>query len=122
MPLPPPVGNGHLMVSAFVKGKGTVSFIFETGADGTAVYQWFAAQQGLMPGKPISVEGMTGAAMMATYRRNSLTIDDRTIRDLDVTGRPDRKDAEIEAGVSGNDPAGRRCCDLRLSVPFGRSA
>lgn len=98
-----PAGNGHFVVPAFVNAKGTVPFILDTGADVTAVYQWFARQQGLKPGKPISLEGMTGAAMMPTYQLDSITVDGRTIRDLDVTGLPDRKDAEIAAGVTGND-------------------
>lgn len=98
-----PAGNGHLVVPAFVNGKGTVPFILDTGADGTYVYEWFARQQGLQAGTPISVEGMTGAAMMPAYRLDSITVDGRTIRDVDVTGLPDRKDAEIAAGVTGND-------------------
>lgn len=74
-----PAGNGHLVVPAFVNGKGTVPFILDTGADGSHVYEWFAKQQGLKPGAPISVEGMTGAAMMPTYRLDSITVDGRTI-------------------------------------------
>ena len=98
-----PAGNGHLLVPAFVNGKGTVPFILDTGADGSHVYEWFARQQGLKSGTPIRVEGMTGAAMMPTYRLDSIAVDGRTIRDVDVTGLPDRKDAEIAAGVTGND-------------------
>ncbi len=98
-----PAGNGHLVVPAFVNGKGTVPFILDTGADGSHVYEWFARQQGLKSGTPIRVEGMTGAAMMPTYRLDSIAVDGRTIRDVDVTGLPDRKDAEIAAGVTGND-------------------
>ncbi|MBN8809406.1 MAG: aspartyl protease family protein [Sphingomonas sp.] len=98
-----PAGNGHLVVPAFVNGKGTVPFVLDTGADGSHVYEWFARQQGLKPGTPINVEGMTGAAMMPTYRLDSITVDGRTIRNVDVTGLPDRKDAEITAGVTGND-------------------
>lgn len=98
-----PAGNGHLVVPAFVNGKGTVPFILDTGADGSHVYEWFAKQQGLKPGAPISVEGMTGAAMMPTYRLDSITVDGRTISGVAVTGLPDRKDAEIAAGITGND-------------------
>lgn len=98
-----PAGNGHLVVPAFVNGKGTVPFILDTGADGTHVYEWFARQQALKAGTPIRVVGMTGAATMPTYRLDSIAVDGRTIRDVDVTGLPDRKDAEIAAGVTGND-------------------
>ncbi|MET0550303.1 MAG: retroviral-like aspartic protease family protein [Xanthomonas sp.] len=98
-----PAGNGHLVVPAFVNGKGTVPFILDTGADGTHVYAWFAKQQQLTPGPPTSVEGMTGAAMMPTYRLDSLTVDGRTMRNVEATGLPDRKDAEVAAGVTGND-------------------
>ncbi len=78
-------------------------FVLDTGADGSHVYEWFARQQGLKPGVPISVEGMTGAAMMSTYRLDSITVDGRTIRAVAITGLPDRKDAEIVSGVTGND-------------------
>ncbi|WP_288456658.1 retroviral-like aspartic protease family protein [uncultured Sphingomonas sp.] len=98
-----PAGNGHLVVPAFVNGKGTVPFILDTGADGTHVYEWFARQQALKAVTPIRVVGMTGAATMPTYRLDSIAVDGRTIRDVDVTGLPDRKDAEIAAGVTGND-------------------
>ncbi|RZF61127.1 hypothetical protein EWE75_19165 [Sphingomonas populi] len=98
-----PAGNGHLVVPAFVNGKGTVPFILDTGADDSGVYDWFAKQQRLPAGTAISVTGMTGAAMMATYHLNSITVDGRTIRNVEVTGLPDRKDAAITAGVTGND-------------------
>lgn len=98
-----PAGNGHLVVPAFVNGKGTVPFILDTGADGSHVYEWFARQQSLKPGVPTSVEGMTGASMMPTYRLHSLSVDGRTIRNVEATGLPDRKDAEIAAGITGND-------------------
>ncbi len=98
-----PAGNGHLVVPAFVNGKGTVPFILDTGADESLIYDWFARQQGLQPGKATSVEGMTGATMMPTYQLDSISVDGRTIRNLKVSGLPDRKDAEIAAGVAGND-------------------
>ena len=98
-----PAGNGHLVVPAFVNGKGTVPFILDTGADESSVYDWFAKQQRLPAGAAISVTGMTGAAMMATYRLDSISVDGRTIRNVEVTGLPDRKDTAITAGVTGND-------------------
>lgn len=98
-----PAGNGHLVVPAFVNGKGTVPFILDTGADNSSVYDWFAKQQNLTGGAAISVTGMTGAAMMATYRLDSISVDGRTIRNVEVTGLPNRKDAAVTAGVTGND-------------------
>lgn len=98
-----PAGNGHLVVPAFVNGKGTVAFVLDTGSDGSYIYQWFAKQQGLRSTSAVSVEGMTGAVMMPTYRLDSIAVDGRTIRDVEVSGLPDRQDAEIVAGVTGND-------------------
>lgn len=98
-----PAGNGHLVVPAFVNGKGTVPFILDTGADDSSVYDWFAKQQRLLAGRAVSVTGMTGVAMMATYHLDSITVDGRTLRNIAVTGLPDRKDAAITAGVTGND-------------------
>lgn len=62
-----PAGNGHLVVPAFVNGKGTLPFILDTGADGPSVYESFAKQQRLQAGKPESVTGMTGTTMSPTY-------------------------------------------------------
>lgn len=98
-----PAGNGHLVAPVFVNGKGTLPFVIDTGADGSYVYEWFARQQGLTKGEPMRVKGMTGAAMMNRYRIESLSVDGRTIRNVEALGLPDRKDAEIEAGVIGND-------------------
>lgn len=98
-----PAGNGHLVAPVFVNGKGTLPFVVDTGADGSYGYEWFARQQGLEKGEPMSVEGMTGAAMMTRYRIASISLDGRTIHDVEALGLPDRKDAEIEAGVIGND-------------------
>ena len=96
-------GNGHLVVPAFVNGKGTVPFILDTGADETSIYEWFAKQQGFPAGAPISLTGMTGSTTVQSYRIDSLTVDSRTIRNVEATGLPDRKDAAITAGVTGND-------------------
>jgi predicted aspartyl protease len=96
-------GNGHLVVPAFVNGKGTVPFILDTGADESSVYEWFAKQQGFPAGAPISMMGMTGSTTVPSYRLDSLTVDGRTIRNVEATGLPDRKDAAITAGVTGND-------------------
>lgn len=98
-----PAGNGHSVVPAFVNGKGTVPFILDTGADGSSVYEWFAKQQGFKIGEPASVAGMTGTTVAPTYRIDSLSVDGRTIANVEATGLPDRKDAEIAAGVTGND-------------------
>lgn len=98
-----PAGNGHLVVPAFVNGKGTVPFILDTGADGSSVYEWFAKQQQLPAGAAIRITGMTGSTMVPSYRLDSITVDGRTIRNVEVTGLPDRKDAAITAGVTGND-------------------
>lgn len=98
-----PAGNGHLVVPAFVHGKGTVPFILDTGADESSVYDWFAKQRGFPAGTPITMTGMTGSTMVPSYRLDSISVDGRTIRNVEVTGLPDRKDAEITAGVTGND-------------------
>lgn len=46
---------------------------------------------------------MTGGAMMATDRLDSITVDGRTMRNVTTTGLPDRKDAAITASVTGNE-------------------
>ena len=47
--------------------------------------------------------GMTGSTTVPSNRLDSITVDGRTIRNVEATGLPDRKDAAITAGVIGND-------------------
>jgi hypothetical protein len=95
--------------------RGTA--ILDTGSRGTQINGAFARSAGLdvhgaefRPGETLygvasrATETREGkVAMMATYRLGSMRVDGRTIRNVAVTGLPDRKDTAITAGVAGND-------------------
>jgi Aspartyl protease len=98
-----PAGDGHDTVPAFVNGRGPFAFILDTGADGSALYQWFADKEHLKKGKVRDVDGQTGSVSSATYSLKSLSVDGRTIHNVVADGLPNRHDAGVQAGVAGND-------------------
>jgi predicted aspartyl protease len=98
-----PGGNGHWLVPARIDGKGPFPVILDTGADESGVYAWFAKQQGLTAGPTRDIGGMTGNVTTPSYALKSIEIDGHALRNIAVDSYPDRHDAEIEAGVAGND-------------------
>ena len=98
-----PAGDGHDTIPVFVDGKGPFPFILDTGADGSAVYQWFATKARLRKGKARDVDGQTGSVSSPTYSLHALTADGHSIRNIVADGLPNRHDAGVEAGVVGND-------------------
>ncbi len=98
-----PAATAHLVVPAFVNGKGPLPFILDTGADGSALYQWFAEKEGLKPGQARDLEGMTGTTKAPTYSLDSIEVDGRVVTNVVADGLPNRHDVEVEAGVAGND-------------------
>jgi len=95
--------TGHLLVPVFVNGKGPFMFMFDTGADTSAVYAWFASEQRLPSGKAATISGATGDVEEITTHVKSLSLDGRVIRDLDVDTIPDRSDGAKIAGIVGAD-------------------
>lgn len=98
-----PAGDGHDTIPGFVNGNGPFRFILDTGADGSAVYQWFAQRAHLSKGKLRDVDGQTGNVSSPTYSLKSLSIDGHAIHNIIVDSLPNRHDTGIEAGVAGND-------------------
>jgi hypothetical protein len=92
-----------LTVPAYVNGRGPYPFILDTGADGSGVYQWFAKQLKLPQGRAIQLEGMTGTALVPTFKIWRLTVDGRSIGNFLADSYPNRKDSGAQAGVAGND-------------------
>jgi len=95
--------TGHLLVPVFVNGKGPYEFMLDTGADTSAVYAWFAAEQHLPSGKTATISGATGDVEETTTRVESLSLDGRAIQHLDVDTIPDRTDGVKIAGIVGAD-------------------
>jgi Aspartyl protease len=98
-----PAGDGHDTIPAFVNGKGPFAFILDTGADGSAVYQWFADKAHLSKGKLRDVDGQTGNVSSPTYSLKSLSVDGHAIHKIVADSLPNRHDMGVEAGVAGND-------------------
>ena len=98
-----PAAAVHLVVPAYINGKGPFPVILDTGADNSVVYQWFAKKEGFKAGKMEDVGGMTGSRMMPIYKLDSVAVDGRMIRNAKADGMPNRHDVEIEVGAVGND-------------------
>lgn len=99
-----PAGDGHDTVPVFVNSHGPYPFILDTGADGPAVYQWFALTARLkkLPGGE-SLTGQTGSSEVSTYHIADFELAGVHQRHATAVGLPDRHDAGREAGVLGND-------------------
>ncbi|MGC1549156.1 MAG: retroviral-like aspartic protease family protein [Rhodanobacter sp.] len=104
MPLTP-ANDGHDTVPVYVNGQGPYPFILDSGADASAVYQWFADQAKLpkLEGKDQDLSGQTGSAKVSMYHVDSLSLAGLPIRDVEAFGLPNRHDAGRQAGVLGND-------------------
>jgi len=98
-----PAGDGHLTIPVAVNGSGTFPFILDTGADGTAVYHWFAEQQHFPPGKSEELIGQTGNSLVPTYKLKSITLDGRSLRNVVADELQNRHDEGKQAGIAGND-------------------
>ncbi|WP_109126591.1 retroviral-like aspartic protease family protein [Dyella sp. C11] len=97
--------NGHDTVPVFINGVGPYPFILDTGADGTAVYQWFADQIKLpkVEGADQDLSGQTGSSRVSMYRLDTLALGGVQKRIDQAYALPARKDSGGQAGVVGND-------------------
>jgi Aspartyl protease len=95
--------TGHAVVQTFVNGKGPFDFIFDTGADESAVYAWFAKSQNLPKSSNKELTGATGSVDITATRLSSLSLDGHAISDVEVDTVPDRLDGAKLAGVAGID-------------------
>jgi predicted aspartyl protease len=100
-----PTGDGHVAIPVEVDDKGPFPFILDTGADSTAVYQWFADRAGLKraagPGE--SWSGQTGTIRVSFYQVRSVRADGWRLSAVRAGALPNRHDAGRQAGVLGND-------------------
>jgi predicted aspartyl protease len=95
--------TGHLTVPTMVNGKGPYEFVFDTGADETAVYAWFAKSLHLPKEADREISGQTGSAQMAGARLGTIAVDGHMIRHVNADVLPDRQDGVKLAGVAGVD-------------------
>jgi hypothetical protein len=100
-----PANDGHDTVPVYVNGQGPYPFILDSGADASAVYQWFVDQAKLpkLEGKDQELSGQTGSAKVSMYHIDNLSLAGLPILDVEALGLPNRHDAGHQAGVLGND-------------------
>ncbi|MEI9932390.1 MAG: aspartyl protease family protein [Rhizomicrobium sp.] len=65
----------HVLVPAFVNGKGPFPFMLDTGADESAAYAWFAKSLNLPKGGKRELNGATGSVAMTGTLLSELRID-----------------------------------------------
>jgi hypothetical protein len=105
--------TGHATVP--VEGSfGVRQFVFDTGAEGSAIYADFADEARLAPSGSERLQGQTGAADLPLVRLAKLTLDGTTRSALDVVRLDRRKDGVALAGIVGLDLFGDRTIDFNL--------
>jgi predicted aspartyl protease len=114
--------SGHPTVPTSISGEGPFAFVFDTGAEGTAVYSWFAKQRRLrhVHGKTETLQGQTGEASADIVVLPTLTVDGRTISNVEAVVLPDRADGVAIHGIVGLDLMGRHV--VEFDAPKGRVA
>ena len=105
--------TGHATVP--VEGSfGVRQFVFDTGAEGSAVYANFADEAGLKAAGSEQLQGQTGAADVPLVELTKLTLDGLTKAPLNAVKLDPRADGVPLAGIVGLDLFGERTVDFDL--------
>jgi predicted aspartyl protease len=105
--------TGHATVP--VEGSfGLRQFVFDTGAEGSAVYANFAAEVGFEAAGSESLQGQTGAAEVPLIALARITLDGTTRAPLKAVKLDPRADGVPLAGIVGLDLFGDRTVDFDL--------
>ena len=105
--------SGHATVP--VEGSfGIRQFVFDTGAEGSAVYTNFADEAGLKSAGVEQLQGQTGAADVPLVQLPKLTLDGTTKGPIDAVKLDPRADGVPLAGIVGLDLFGDRTVDFDL--------
>jgi predicted aspartyl protease len=105
--------TGHATVP--VEGSfGVRQFVFDTGAEGSAVYADFAGEAGLSAGGSEQLQGQTGSADVPLVRLERLSLDGTAKAPLDAVKLDPRADGVPLAGIVGLDLFGDRTIDFDL--------
>lgn len=114
--------SGHPTVPATIGGEGPYHFVFDTGAEGSAVYAWFARERGLAPieGRSATVQGQTGAAAVELVPLAGVSVDGRRVERVEAVVLPDRADGVRLPGIVGLDVMGAYV--VEFDAPGGRVA
>jgi predicted aspartyl protease len=105
--------TGHATVP--VEGSfGVRQFVFDTGAEGSAVYANFADSLGLKAVGSEQLQGQTGAAAVPLIRLGRLSLDGTVKAPLNAVRLEPRADGVPLAGIVGLDLFGDRTADFDL--------
>jgi predicted aspartyl protease len=105
--------SGHATVP--VEGSfGIRQFVFDTGAEGSAVYADFADEAGLKAAGSEQLQGQTGKAEVQLVRLTELTLDSVAKAPIDAVKLDPRADGVSLAGIVGLDLFGDRTVDFDL--------
>jgi hypothetical protein len=105
--------SGHATVP--VQGSfGTRQFVFDTGAEGSAVYANFADEAGLKAAGSEQLQGQTGAADVPLVDVGKLTLDGTSKAPITAVRLDPRADGVPLAGIVGLDLFGDRTVDFDL--------
>ena len=105
--------TGHATVPVELQGLGTFSFVLDTGAEGSAVYQAFAASQKLSPTPDVVVLiGQTGAMDVAIVTLPPVTLGTWTTETVPAVVLPPRADGVDLPGIIGLDVFGKSVLDF----------
>ena len=103
--------TGHATVP--VNGTfGVRQFVFDTGAEGSAVYAGFADQVGLKQSGSESLQGQTGSAEVPLIRLEFLDLDGTRKGPIEAVRLDPRADGVPLAGIIGLDVFGDRTVDF----------
>lgn len=95
--------SGHPVAPASVDGGPAAAFIVDTGAEGSAVYRWFAERHTLPLVGTERLDGQTGAATLPMRAVRSVAIDRVRSGALRVVELADQSDRRMVAGIVGLD-------------------
>lgn len=105
--------SGHATVP--VEGDfGVRQFVFDTGAEGSAVYADFADKAGLKASGSEKLQGQTGASDVPLVQLGKLTLDGASKARIEAVRLDPRADGVPLAGIVGLDLFGDRTVDFDL--------
>lgn len=110
--------SNHVVVPVRVNGGDEQLFVFDTGAEGSAVYARFAREAALEPAGEEEIVGQTGTASLPLRRIAQIEVDGRAFGPIVASELPDRRDGAVMAGIVGHDIMGRFLVDF--DVPAAR--
>lgn len=93
--------TGHVVVPTFVNGVGPFDFIFDTGADDTAVFSWVVERLRLPAAGKGEISGATGNSETVLSQLDALSVDRHQILHVRALTLPNRADGAHLAGIVG---------------------